>query len=633
MRHALTGLLILHTLWAGVPLARALLPGLAAADAWVLGPGTALTLFTWMLGWVAFLPGRPMDGWGPLACWAVIAGAGHLAALRAGSGGLPPCSLERKASVVAAWAMLGVFLCGVAVITLGLPVTHWDFLGRYGWQALSLRESGGFTAQIHGYPQAVQLFYAAVYAGVGCVDEGFAKVQALIFGALVLALTHRLAAHPRRPWVARGAVLLVGLSPVFLNSPPCGDPDLALTFHSLACLNLLLSRTGDAPARVAVACGLQLGLALWAKQAAAPLVVTLLGLAALARCGWLTHGWLSARSLGLALLVGSCLAGPWYLRNVYLTGHLTELVNVRDLAFADRSVASLALIRWYDELGTLSTPFLMLGFVALVTAALAPTAEGPRVAARRLAGPALGALGVVALTLYLRPLAIPPFDRYALVGGALLVIGLLAAPEPLGLEPRATITLAYVLPLMGVWALRFAFTARYILPLVPVLAAAGAGVAVRACGPLLRRSPGAWAVLVPVAALITSESYPLWRLTLVSAFEHRADSREAWFARGYPGALMGAVEELQHAPGALRARVASNDTRLAYFLDPPRPPAAVPASRAQLAELDYVVMGPYGGSMFASGSDVAALSGSVRALVGEPPVWSGRGYEIYRVKR
>ena len=623
---------IAHLLWAGAQLARRLLPGLPAADAWVLGAGTALGAYTWLLTWVALLPGRPLDGWGPLAVYALVAGAGHRARHETPEASI---SWDREASiwsapvwpasVWSAWLVLAVFVAGAAYTALAVPATHWDFLYRYGLHSLLMHDAGALVPQVQGYPPLVSMFGAAVYAGLGRVDEGLAKLHAVIYLGLVLALTYRLALRPRRPWVARAAVLLFGLAPIVLNSPPCGDPDLALTFHATACLYLLLSESGDAPARMAVACGLQLGLALWAKQAAAPFAGTLVALGALAAVGWLRHGWLSARRLALALAVALALAAPWYLRNLSLGGPLTELANPADSAHGDRGLASLLFARWHEELGVFGAPAFLLGLLALLSGALAPGEGRPRIAPRALAL-ALAACAGLAL---LRPK--PPFDRYAAVFGGLAALALCACARPLGLEPRATIALAYVLPLLLVWWARFAFTARYLMPVLPVLACAGAAAGARALGPVLRRSPGAWALLLPLVALVTLETAPVWRRTLAQAWGSRGRSREQCFSEVYPGAVYRVAMRLARE-GVSSARVATNDTRLAYFLVPPRPPLALPRAPSDLASVDVVVVGPYGDSVDASAGEVEALRAAQRALLG-PPWFSEDRCDVYRVRR
>lgn len=620
MRVALFIIALLHVLWAGVPLARRLLPGLALADAWVLGPATSLSLATWLLTWIGLLPGQPFAGWGPALVWAVVAGAGHLASR---GGTRPDVSMPRETSAWAAWGLLAAFTAGAVYTALALPASHWDFLARYGRQALVFHGEGALSPAVHGYPPLVPVFGAAAYAALGEVHEGLAKLHAVVYLAALLALTARLAHRPRRPWVARVAVLSFGLAPIVLNAPPCGDPDLALTFHATACLWLLLHESADAPVRLAVACGLQLGLALWAKQAAAPFAATLVVLGALSAAGWLAHGWLSAPRLALALAVAGALAAPWYLRNLALTGQLSELTNVADALAGDRSVASLALVRWYEELGPAGTPLFMLGLVGLPIAALAPAPGRPALSSRWLAVLCLALAGAALV------IRVPPFDRHALIFGA-LAGGLLLVPRAIGLEPRATIACAFVLPLLLVWWARFAFTARYVVPVLPALAAAGAAAAARAFGPLFRRAPAAWALALPALALATFDAAPVYRATLAQAFHARGLTREECFARVYPGAVYRVARRLKaEAPGA---RVATNDSRLGYFLDPARPPGLLPRDGAALAGVDVIVHGPWGDGMFASPAEIAASRARIRALAGEPWFTDG-GYDVHRVRR
>jgi hypothetical protein len=459
------------------------------------------------------------------------------------------------------------------------------------------------------------------------------KAQGPFYGLLLLALTVRLAWQSRRPWVARGAALLVGLSPVFLNSVPAGDPDLALSYYSMASLFVILQPLAGTPNRLAGLCGLELGLALWAKQAAGPLVGSVVVLAGLTGLGLIRFGWLSPRTLARTLVVGGLLAAPWYLRNAALTGQVLVLASAADSAMSDRSLPSLlAPIRWWDELGCPGSPFLSLGLVTLGLAALAPEESGTCVSARRL-GVGLGLLVVLFETLTRAcAWAHPPLDTYVRAGGLLLAAGLLLSGQSVGLNARPTVQLAWLLPLLMVWWVKFSFTARYLLPLVPVLAIAGAGAGARALGPLFRRSPAAWALVLPAVALLTSETYPLWRLTLVRAFEMSGRPVEAKWSL-YPGAPFRVARWLNRSEHVRKALIGTNDSRLAYFLDPSVTVTSLPALEQDLRNLDWVVLGPCGAGITASPGDIRRSQESVRSLLGDAlPALTDEGYEVYRLK-
>ena len=629
MRVGLTLVLLAHLLWTGVPLTRALVPGLPEADARVLGPGLALGAYTLLLGWIGWLPGAPLAGWGALAAWLAFAVAAHAFGARAADEPAPEPVREAAAPRRAVWLVIAAFTGGAALVNVYFPATHWDFLGRYGLQARSLFERGRWTAEVSGYPPMPALFACGIYAGCGEVVEELAKLQGPIHAVLLLALTARLAARPRRPWIARGAVLLVALSPVFLNSVPSGDPDLALAGHATACLYVLAARLPGPPARLAVLAGLELGFALMAKQAAGPFVVSLVGMATLAGAGWLAWGWLSARRLAAAVAVATLVAGPWYLRNVALTGQVFPGVNPGDIANADRSLASLAApLRWWSELGAPGSPFLFLGLVALAAAAVAPAGGGRVVPAR---AAALGVAGLVALgeLVAVSGHSFPPFDGYRRIGGTLLAVALWVADRPLGLSPPAAIGLIWLAPVFAAWWIRFAFTARYLLPVVPVLAAAGAAAGHRALAPAFRKSPAAWAFALPAAVLLTLEVYPLLPVTLARIAEQPRRTRdEKWDV--YPGAVHRVAGWLARQPGA---RVGTNDGRLAYFRPLEASTTGLPAAPADLAALDWVVVAPFGSSMIAGAAEVRAVQDGVRALLApRAPAYEEGGYAVYRVR-
>jgi hypothetical protein len=377
-------------------------------------------------------------------------------------------------------------------------------------------------------------------------------------------------------------------------------------------------------------CGLHLGRALWAKQAAGPTVISVALLFVLSRLGLVRWKWLSPGRLAGVLVVAALLAGPWYARNVLL-GRPFESINAADASRVDRSLPSLlAPVRWWDELGCPGSPFLFLGLASLVIGALAPA--DARVPARSAAF-AVGALlcsGVLITNTLGRH--VPPLDMYALGFGTMLIASSLAVSGWVGLRSPHAILLVWIAPLLLVWWVKCSFTARYLLPILPVLAATGARVALRALGSAFRRNPAAWVLVLALAALLTSETYPLWRTTLRLVVDHPLASREEKWEL-YPGPAYRIARFLLARQDARSARIGTNDTRMSYFLGPGVTFHGLPESADDLAGLDWVVIAPFGPSTASRPEEVRHAHDATRRVLSRVPLLlADGGYEVYRLR-
>lgn len=235
----------------------------------------------------------------------------------------PPLSLSRllPTSPLARWLLL-VCLGGLLVIlvnTVSYPFYRYDVLARFAPNARQLFETGAVPGTLAGYPLEVQLLYSFAFMAGGAVNDHLAGIYVAAFAAalvLVTFATGRALFSARTGWIA--ALLLLS-SPLFVDWATSGYVDVPSgVYHGLTLL-LAWHWMVHGEKRYAIGAGLMAGLALWTKQSALVLLPAL-AVVPLLR-GWPMRDFRAQARNGLSALGAAlALAGPWYLRNVFVSG-------------------------------------------------------------------------------------------------------------------------------------------------------------------------------------------------------------------------------------------------------------------------------------------------------------------------
>lgn len=264
-------------------------------------------------------------------------------------------------------------IVGVAIL---FDAAYWPFapgdaLAVYAPLAKGLYESGRLPrgeGLYEAYPMLSPMAYAYGFWAYGGPHEQVARIIAAILGVAAIASAGALASALRGTVTGAGAAALVALTPVFSIWATTGYVDAPAAFYvGLATLHLWRWwRDGDA--RSAALAGLTVGLAMWTKNAALTLGVTL-ALAGAVRL-WRAHPPRGATLRQLAIMGGVTVltAGPWYVRNL-----LTFGVIVPDTIWthlADRGPRALLVmadpVRRFAPPGWLYTVALAYGLARLV---------------------------------------------------------------------------------------------------------------------------------------------------------------------------------------------------------------------------------------------------------------------------
>jgi len=282
-----------------------------------------LSLWMFALAWLDALSVWPVlglvaSGWG--LGWALNRSWFRLrwlrAALREWWAALTGPSLEGLALLV----MLAS-LAIVLVHDLYYPFLADDTLIRYALQARLVYERGGLPLEVQGSPLLVPLGFVYTWLVGNSVNEHLAKLVPFAFAAGMVGQTVLLGRKlgGQLTGLLAGAVLAV--TPFFVDWAVTGYTDIPAGFYTVLATLFAIQWWEDGQRRDLLLAGIVAGLAMWAKQSAFILPVSLLGVAvvrSLTRRGAAWHHVLL--DLGALLVPIIAIAGPWYGRNYAIGG-------------------------------------------------------------------------------------------------------------------------------------------------------------------------------------------------------------------------------------------------------------------------------------------------------------------------
>jgi hypothetical protein len=232
---------------------------------------------------------------------------------------------------------------GAVIVTLGiaaliaLNALYWPFndsdaVAIYAEQSRVITRTGEFPSGeglYEAYPMLLPLSYTYSYMLAGEIDEYLARVvvAALALGTIGAAFELGRALYDEA--TALSAATLLALTPTFARWASSGYADIPAAFFATMALLFAarLARSGDA--RDALLLGIMAGLSAWTKNSALPLVGSL--------AVWLITWQRSSHAVDasiaptkppqralvrIALAGMAVTAGPWYLRNLLLFGHV-----------------------------------------------------------------------------------------------------------------------------------------------------------------------------------------------------------------------------------------------------------------------------------------------------------------------
>jgi hypothetical protein len=289
--------------------------------------GLSLGLLTTTLFWIAWLvPGR-LNLPTSVAAAAVLAVAGlwlGRGRLSPGRFPLPDSFFNIRRDPLQAGLVLAVGLTAGAVLFNATywPYVDWDTLAIYGPLAKSIYQTGALPDEhfYAAYPMLIPLAYAYTHWASAGLDEYAAKlVPALMAlgGVGASGALARAAGNRRSAWLAAG---LVALTPIYVRWASSGYTDVpAGLYFVLSALFayrwLRVSRWQDAALT-----GLFAGLAMWTKNTGLALLPSLVLLLLLPHSTSVPnhHGRQvnAASQKALMIAVVLAVAGPWYLRNL-----------------------------------------------------------------------------------------------------------------------------------------------------------------------------------------------------------------------------------------------------------------------------------------------------------------------------
>jgi hypothetical protein len=237
--------------------------------------------------------------------------------------------MDRGVSPLRTMLAVAAFLvaAGLLVNAAYWPFSDWDALAIYAPLAKRIFEHGALpTDSIYaGYPMLLPLAYAYTHWIAGAASEQWARLvpAATAIGGIAgaAALAGR-AAGSRAGTLAAG---LVALTPLYGRWATSGYTDVTVGFFFILCALYAWRWRRSAVWSDAVLAGVFGGLAMWTKNDALTLLVSLPLLVLLAPAG-LAGGPHSGRQKGrwvAALLVMVpivLIAAPWYVRNIVQTG-------------------------------------------------------------------------------------------------------------------------------------------------------------------------------------------------------------------------------------------------------------------------------------------------------------------------
>ncbi len=275
----------------------------------------------------ALTPGAAVGG------LALLSGAGFVVAARQRALYLPPLELRPRSHPVVA-GMLVVVL--VMAVLIAFNAVYWPFSdadavaiyadhSRAIFEARAMPEGEGLY---ESYPMLLPLGYVYGYLLAGHINEYLAGIVVAALGAGTLGAAFALGRTLYDAATGALAALLLALTPSFTRWGSSGYTDIPAAFFVTLALVFAARLARSAEARHALLLGIMAGLAAWTKNSALPvagsLVLWPLGLWWAGRVTW--------RTVGIAVVGLALTAGPWYLRNVLLWGHIVAPTVWSDLA-------------------------------------------------------------------------------------------------------------------------------------------------------------------------------------------------------------------------------------------------------------------------------------------------------------
>jgi len=306
-----------------------------------------------------------------LAGIAVLCGAGMVVAVRRGDfrlSGMQPAGVGTWGNPLLIGAAL-IVLAMVILITFSAlywPFSDFDAISIYAnhsrsiFQVRSMPDGDGLY---ESYPMLLPLSYVYSYLLAGEINEYLARIviAALAIGSFGAAF--ELGRTLVSTTVGALTALLLALTPSYVRWGSSGYTDIPAAFFVTLALVFAarLAQSGDD--RDALLVGILTGLAAWTKNSVLPVA----GSMAL----WLAYLYwqrrVTWRSAGLALAGALATAGPWYLRNVLLWGHIVAPTVWTDQA--QHTVKNLAPFVTYPDRFFAPGIVFMLGFVWALAAA------------------------------------------------------------------------------------------------------------------------------------------------------------------------------------------------------------------------------------------------------------------------
>jgi hypothetical protein len=209
---------------------------------------------------------------------------------------------------------------GILVNAAAWPFGDDDALAIYGALGRTLYETGVLPVgerRYEAYPMLLPLAYAFTHWAYGGVSEYLARLVAAVMAVGAIGAAGVLGREMRSVPVGLGAAGLVALTPVFCRWASSGYADVPAAFFVTLSALYAWRWWCRGNGRDAVLAGLFAGLAMWTKNSALTLAVTLAALVFLRRRA---PGPWRRTPVVLAAVAGVATAGPWYARNLLVFG-------------------------------------------------------------------------------------------------------------------------------------------------------------------------------------------------------------------------------------------------------------------------------------------------------------------------
>lgn len=236
----------------------------------------------------------------------------------------------------------GVLVRGVALVVLGIaaliafdalywPFSDADAVAIYANHSRAIFQAGGLPegeGLYESYPMLLPLSYVYAYLLAGGINAYLARIVIAALAAGTFGAAFELGRTLFNAATGLTAALLLALTPSFARWGPSGYADIPAAFFVTLALVFAARLARSGGARDALLLGSMTGLATWTKNSTLPFAASMgVWVAALLwtrRVAWRAAAW--------ALVAVLATAGPWYLRNVLLWGHLVAPTAWTDLA-------------------------------------------------------------------------------------------------------------------------------------------------------------------------------------------------------------------------------------------------------------------------------------------------------------